>query len=161
MISRNESSAMKRKVLVILIVLTLLFIWGNSLFDREHSAKESGFVLELLTPVFEIFLGKGNVTEHFVRKLAHFSEFCVLGAELLWFFSLKEAGKEELSFRVLLLSLTHSILSALTDETIQIFSGRGPAIADVWLDSAGAASGILLAYLAIRIITTKQASDCP
>ena len=140
---------MKRKILIVIILLTLLFIWGNSLFDREQSARESNFALELLTPVLEIFLGKGNVTEHFVRKLAHFSEFFALGVELLWFFSLNTSGKEQTSFGIILLALSHSILSALTDETIQIFSGRGPAIPDVWLDTAGAAFGIIAAYLII------------
>lgn len=105
--------------------------------------------MELLTPVLEIFLGKGNVTEHFVRKLAHFSEFFALGAELFWFFSLNTDGKEQPSFGIILLALSHAVISALADETIQIFSGRGPAIPDVWLDTAGAAFGIVITYLII------------
>lgn len=159
LISRSDISDMKKKILILLIVFTLLFIWGNSVFDKEHSSWESNFVLELLTPVLEIFLGKGNVTEHFVRKLAHFSEFFALGAELLWFFSLTRNGKEQPSFRSALLALSHAVLSALTDETIQIFSGRGSAIPDIWLDIAGAASGILIAYLALLIILKQSAKE--
>ena len=39
-------------------------------------------------------------------------------------------------------------LAALTDETIQIFTGRGPQVQDVWLDVAGGTAG-LLAMLAL------------
>ena len=76
----------KRVLLLILIVLTLLFIWGNSLLSREQSSDESAWVMHLVTPLLEAFVGKGNVTEHLVRKLAHFTEFAMLGFELLlWF----------------------------------------------------------------------------
>ena len=36
------------------------------------------------------------------------------------------------------------LFAALVDETIQIFSGRGSQIPDVWLDGAGALSGLAL-----------------
>lgn len=40
------------------------------------------------------------------------------------------------------------MLTALTDETIQLFSqGRSSQVTDVWLDSAGVLAGILAALL--------------
>lgn len=152
-----------KKILAAVIVLTLIFIWGHSLVDRENSAKESGFVLRLLTPVLELVLGKGNVTEHFVRKLAHFGEFFVLGAELLWFFSLSAAETagadgcfDHFPVRPGLTALAHGMFAAFTDETLQIFSGRGSQIPDVWLDIAGAAAGILLFGIIMRTIITVR-----
>ena len=70
------------KLLAVFIVLTLVFIWGQSVMDRELSSEESGFVMRLVTPVLELIVGRGNVTEHMVRKLAHFCEFALLGAEM-------------------------------------------------------------------------------
>ncbi len=40
------------------------------------------------------------------------------------------------------------VLTALTDETIQLFSeGRSSQVTDVWLDSAGVLVGILIALV--------------
>ena len=76
----------QRIALLIAILLTLGFIWGNSLLSREQSSDESAWVLRLVTPVLELFVGKGRVTEHLVRKLAHFTEFALLGFELFFWF---------------------------------------------------------------------------
>ena len=59
-----------KKVLTILIFLTLAVIWGHSLLGREASSEGSGFVMKLLAPLLEVIVGKGNVgqsstsTEH-------------------------------------------------------------------------------------------------
>ena len=126
--------------LTVLIILTLALIWGHSLLGREASSEESGFVMELLEPVLEMVVGEGNVTEFLVRKLAHFTEFFVLGLELLTFF----AYRKPLFPQAFLLALTHGFFAAFLDETIQIFSGRGPMIQDVWLDICGFAVGASL-----------------
>ena len=63
----------------ILTVLQLAFIFSQSILDAPSSSEESSFVLKIVTPVFEIFVGRGNVTEALVRKAAHFTEFAVLG----------------------------------------------------------------------------------
>ena len=134
-----------KKTLTVLIIVTLAVIWGHSLLGREASSEESGFVMKLFAPFLELIVGKGNVTEHLVRKLAHFSEFFVLGAELLLFFALSKSRKN-----AFLLALSHSLFTALMDETIQIFSGRGPMIQDVWLDFSGVTAGALL-MLAVKV----------
>ena len=137
--------------LTVLIILTLALIWGHSLLGREASSEESGFVMELLEPVLEMVVGEGNVTEFLVRKLAHFTEFFVLGLELLTFF----AYRKPLFPQAFLLALTHGFFAAFLDETIQIFSGRGPMIQDVWLDVSGFAVGSLL-MLGIMVWTKKR-----
>ena len=137
--------------LTVLIILTLALIWGHSLLGREASSEESGFVMELLEPVLEMVVGEGNVTEFLVRKLAHFTEFFVLGLELLTFF----AYRKPLFPQAFLLALTHGFFAAFLDETIQIFSGRGPMIQDVWLDVSGFAVGASL-MLGIMVWTKHR-----
>ena len=132
-------------VLLLLAVLAALaFIWGNSLDSAVESSLKSGRMRELIQPLLELLVGQGNVTDHLVRKLAHFTEFAVLGALLL----LLTAA----AFRVRLQSVVNCLffltVAALTDETIQIFTGRGPQVQDVWLDVAGGTAG-LLAMLAL------------
>ena len=132
-------------VLCLLAVLAALaFIWGNSLDSAVESSLKSGRMRELIQPLLELLVGQGNVTDHLVRKLAHFTEFAVLGALLL----LLTAA----AFRVRLQSVVNCLffltLAALTDETIQIFvPGRGPGIRDVCIDSCGAVAGMLLLFL--------------
>ena len=139
-----------KKILTVVIIVTLAVIWGHSLLGREASSEESSFVMALLTPFLEVFVGKGNVTEHLVRKLAHFCEFFILGIELQLFFSLLKSRKS-----AFLLALSHGLFTALVDETIQIFSGRGPMIQDVWLDFSGVIVGSLIA-LAVIMIKANQ-----
>ena len=140
--------------LTVLIILTLALIWGHSLLGREASTEESGFVMELLEPVLEMVVGEGNVTEFLVRKLAHFTEFFVLGLEVLTFF----AYRKPLFPQAFLLALTHGFFAAFLDETIQIFSGRGPMIQDVWLDVCGFAVGASL-MLGIMVWTKHRKNN--
>ena len=133
-------------LLLLAILGALAFIWGNSLDSAVESSLKSGRMRELIRPLLELLVGQGNVTDHLVRKLAHFTEFAVLGALLL----LLTAA----AFRVRLQSVVNCqfflLLAALTDETIQIFTGRGPQVQDVWLDFAGGTAGLLAMLVLVR-----------
>ena len=138
----KSSSKWPRRILTVLLILTLAFIWGHSMAPADDSSAESGFVLQLITPLLEIFTGKGNVTEHLVRKLAHFAEYMVLGVEL--------GGLFGGDLRKYLIAATHGLLAAFVDETIQLFvSGRSGQVQDVWLDLSGICLGAGIAALII------------
>lgn len=117
----------KRKAQIALLILTLAFIWGHSCMPVSASAAESGRALELLRPILELFVGEDNVTDHLVRKLAHFAEFGALGIQL--FFLQRDRSWERATRSVGL-----AFLTAFFDESIQMLSGRGDQIIDVWLD---------------------------
>ena len=145
---------MRKRVLTILTILLILFIWGNSCLPKQVSSQESGWVTELLRPIFEAMFGEGTLTEHFVRKLAHFTEYAALGcvsALLTLCLPIK------MSWRVAY-SAMGSLIVALLDETIQIFSGRGPMIQDVWLDFGGAVLGGSIVFLIWHLISNKKRS---
>ena len=143
---------MKRRVLIVLLVLLLAFIWGHSCMPVDASREESSAVLELLRPLLGLIVGKENVTLHLVRKLAHFTEFFCLGCDLALLLPFR--GKSQL------LAGGLGMLTGFIDETIQIFSGRGPAIRDVWLDFSGAAAAILI-LAAIRVLFSRRQSARP
>lgn len=69
-------------ILTILIIATIAFIWSNSLQSVPESQKRSLGVMDKIMPILEVFVGKGNVTDHLIRKLAHFCGFGLLGCEL-------------------------------------------------------------------------------
>ena len=124
----------KTRLLKILIIITLAFIWIHSTMPPDVSSDESGFVVKILEGVF----GTGNVSELLVRKLAHFTEYCLLGLELM-------ACTGSVSA-----SMSNGLFAAAVDETIQIFSNRGSSLADVWIDFAGCLLGVLIIYLIRR-----------
>lgn len=135
-------------LLLLAILAALAFIWGNSLESAVESSLKSGRVRELIEPLLELLVGQGNVTDRMVRKLAHLTEFAVLGALLL----LLTAA----AFRVRLQSVLNCqfflLLAALTDETIQLFTGRGSQVRDVWLDFAGGTAGLLAMLLLLWLL---------
>lgn len=124
-----------------LLVLLLIFIWGNSLLPAQVSAAISGWIWELLGGLGggDVILD-GAIGDGPLRKAAHFIEFASLGMVLLWIMNMR--GKPALQ------ALACGFAVACVDETIQCFvPGRGPAFTDVLLDTSGALTGILLLFL--------------
>ena len=136
----TERKSQLQLFLRFLLIVTLCFIWGNSLLSRDDSAALSQGLTAWLRSIGI------PVTDHFVRKLAHFCEFGLLGVELMLLFWLRSG----LRLRELCLSALAAFLAAAIDETIQIFTGRGAQIKDVLLDFTGALTGILFCALLLR-----------
>lgn len=130
-------------LLCALIIVTVGFIWGNSLKSRNESQLLSLGVLQFLRPLLDAVFSAENVTDHLVRKLAHFTEFAVLGAELV----LLTILLRKLSHQSILNCLFAGLIIAVTDETIQIFSARGSQVTDVVLDFFGVIAGALFLLL--------------
>ena len=141
---------------IIAIVLVLGFIFGNSLLDKQESSEVSSNVLEALEPVIEPvaeMLTEEPVTEDFmhylVRKLAHFTEFAVLGCfSALLLLQLCGTWRTQ-SFGYLLFG---PLFTAVADEFLQSFMERGPDVRDVVLDFSGAVTGILVTLLLFSLI---------
>lgn len=93
-----------------------------------------------------------------VRKIAHFIEHGFFGIEifLLMFFIEKDSGKKRKIFPIgvksFIISLNIGILVALFDESIQILSGRGPDVRDIWLDIAGYATFTALMFAIFSLV---------
>ena len=134
----------KAKPLILaLAVLTLLFIWVNSFMPAGPSSRVSGYVTRLITPFLEIIFGKGRVTEYLVRKLAHVAEYALYG---FWLAFLAKADGRRAGNALFI-----GFLTAFLDETIQMFTGRGPAIRDVWIDLIGITVGIGAGHCLLRL----------
>lgn len=157
----------KGKILKILIILTIALIWGQSFLPPDMSSGESGFVLEkIVKPVLRFITGKeADISEYFVRKLAHFTEFMVLGLLVALYripsftssgicfanttFPMRGRQGESTTSKAFFFGACalFCFFIAFIDESIQMFTGRGPAIADVWIDTAGAAAGIGIEWI--------------
>ena len=135
----------RKKWLFALIMTAAALIWINSMLPVSESSAESGWFTEhIIDPILGIFgLSAKN---GFVRKLAHVTEYAVLSLLMAGIFD----GK--------LRSVRVCFFIAFIDETIQIFSKRGPKIQDVWIDMIGVAAGYLLIKL-IEFLKRKRAKN--
>ncbi len=137
---------------VCLLVINLAFIWGNSLLPGEMSGALSKWVHTLVGMLFPNG-GEESQGHGLLRKLAHFSEFCALGAVLSWLFAMLKEKK----WAFLVPSMVCGCLAACADETIQRFvPDRGPSIKDVMIDLAGVLLGIGLLSLGYTIHQKKK-----
>ena len=135
-------------VVLVLLVLTLAFIWRNSTESIPESQAKSLDLVAILKPILEPIIGEGKVTDHFVRKTAHFCEFALLGAELRLLFLLLGFGTVQGHMNALFAALA----AGVTDETIQYFRERGSMVLDVVLDFCGAFFGALVLLLIALVV---------
>ena len=144
----------KRMILcTLMLCLALAFIWGNSLRTGEQSGAMSGRIMAWVNTFLRLNESGAQTLHLVIRKMAHFTEFACLGTLLTWLFGMMGEKKGHLVCMPLLCGL----LAACVDETIQVFvPDRGPALMDVWIDTAGVAAGITLLLIGHHYIRTKQ-----
>ena len=136
---------MKRIILTIVTVLWMTVIFLLSSEDATKSTKLSeSFTDKTLVNVCKLFnkkCDKDKVISKYgvlVRKLAHFTEYFILG--LLVLFTLKEYGIKNLFIPIIV-----CVLYASSDEIHQLFvDGRSASVIDVLIDSLGSILSILL-----------------
>ena len=136
----------------ILIALTVCFIFNNSSFSKEESAAQSESLASFIKPIIDFANRLSfNEFEHIVRKLAHFSEFGLLGVELaLLAFHISRKFKP----RDAVYAAFASLLIADLDEFLQLFTERGSMVSDVFIDFSGALCGIAAGYILMAVITS-------
>lgn len=142
-----------RATFTTLTLLLTAFIWLHSLASADESGQESASVLELLNILLERLQLNINLTEYFVRKLAHFSEFTAFGALLsATFIAYKGELKKQIPNMLFIL-----LAVPVTDEALQYFSpGRSPQVSDVLLDFSGCISGLIFTALVFNVIKYKK-----
>lgn len=135
--------------------LMVCFIWGNSLEPASTSGALSGGVLEVLQGALgALGLPYEWLTDHIVRKCAHFSEYCALGLIGMQAFTPHLRPRSAAA-----VALTAALLVAVPslDETVQLFvDGRSGQVSDVALDCSGAACGVALTLAAHALRTRTR-----
>lgn len=146
---RKITSLGAEQIRLLLLIGWVLFMYLHSMTPSELSSEESSRMLLLITGLLErIGADSAWLTEHILRKMAHFCEYSIFGILLIWNFQAgwkrmrywRERGIKR--FCPMLLAV---LAVPFFDETIQLFApGRSAQISDVWLDMAGGFFGILL-----------------
>ena len=137
-----------RVLFTLALAATVWFIFSNSLEIARESSSRSGQVLELLNGLLGR-AGLGPLSEHFVRKLAHFGEFSLLG---FWFMLCLRVYTRHF-VRHVSWPLFFGLLTAVLDETIQLYvPGRSSSVRDVLLDFSGVLAGLFVALLILLFV---------
>ncbi|MEG2596418.1 MAG: VanZ family protein [Ruthenibacterium sp.] len=140
-----------------LSIVCMFVIFGFSAQDGPETSSISTEVTEVMVRVANV--GKVRIDpnptslefqnlHHLVRKMAHFSIYCILAFCVSGFF-ITFAWRRTTTIFV---SVFVCFFYACMDEIHQSFvAGRGPAFTDVLIDTCGAALGIFLLFVAAHI----------
>lgn len=137
-----------RVIFTAALIACIAFIFRNSMESGTVSSARSQAVMVYINNlVGRVHLGP--LSEHTVRKLAHFSEFALEGFLLM--LCIRVYTKHFV--RHMSWPLLGGMTTALMDETIQLRSiSRSSSVVDVWIDMAGVTAGLLAALVILLIV---------
>ena len=160
-----EKHSIALSLLLVIAVMVMIFCFSAQ--SGEQSGAMSGrlttWALNLIIPDFENFSPEQqemirSTVGLIIRKLAHFSEYALLGFSLI--LHIAQVQKKITVRLPLLWSWAVGTLYAASDEFHQGFvAGRGPSIVDVMIDSLGVIAGIML--LLLILLRHRKRSEQP
>lgn len=136
----------KFKIIALAAVAAIIFYLSNQPASQsgELSMNLTENLLSTIETVSSSDQHRVDELHMFIRKIAHFFVFLLLGIAAVSVVK----GKGTLKLRSTVMALGICIVFAILDETHQLFvEGRGAQIGDVFIDSFGAAVGIGLYWL--------------
>lgn len=145
-------------ILGVMIVGNMAMIFGFSTEDRETSGDRSQNITETVVQIiikdYESMTPEEQeqkVQEFHapIRKIAHFCEFGLLGLLTAAFMTALGKGKKWLWW---VIPAVFCLLYAITDEVHQMFTERGPTVADVLVDFSGSLAGICALHLLVMLV---------
>lgn len=153
----------RKPILIFFIFLTFFVMAAIFFFSSQNAAsssKTSGsvvrFILSILVRGFDDMTAKEQRIlivkwASFIRKAAHFTEFCALGFSFTT--SLILRGTENLYLK----STVFGVLYAAFDEMHQLFSvGRACSVFDMMIDTSGYITGLIVSVLILYIFRRRK-----
>lgn len=141
-----------RVIFTFALIGCIVFIFSNSLQIADVSEGASGRVLGILQGILRHLGLPGaadRLTMHIVRKLAHFCEYLLEGFLLM--LCLRVYTRH--FFKHVSWPMLGGLLTALTDETIQLFvPGRSGQVTDIWIDFSGVMTGLLVGLILLGLV---------
>ena len=144
---------MKRWILYIVLGLIVFFIWDNSLQNGGTSDGFSLIFAKWIAPIANKLGFYGNIwaLNRIIRKLAHLTEFTILGGVLY------VVLRRYIEYGTVVKTIVVGIVIASLDEFIQLFSlGRSSQLSDILIDTVGIIIGISVVKLTYYISHDKR-----
>ena len=127
------------------------FVFAGSAMDGQQSGRLSAIIARWIAGWLPHGLISFGTLHTLVRKAAHFGEYALFGQAIMCLLTSFFPRKYPFITGGVAIGLCAAY--AALDELHQKFvAGRGPALADVGIDSLGALTGILLSVLAISLV---------
>ncbi|MEE0913829.1 MAG: VanZ family protein [Ruminococcus sp.] len=147
---KENSTSLKFRIIVFVLTFSVIaFAFIHSSMPSEVSGDESESVMNVLQSILNFFGFKGELTDHLVRKLAHFTEYTAMG---MLFVSCAYSFDRIRPYKYYSQILLSGLATAVCDETIQLnVPGRAGMVTDVLLDFSGVITGALIMLLVFRI----------
>ena len=146
-----------RITLTLACLLVFAWIFSNSLQTGEESSSQSVAVVDAVQRVVKVFAPNSSIANatgeayaklhEDIRVLAHFCEFALLGALLVWCYRSYTSDKAFAFLPVVIVLLTPIVDECLQTTTL----GRGAELFDVFVDSLGGICGCAFAFITILI----------
>ena len=137
-----------RVIFTVALLWCIAYIFRNSLQTGAESSLRSQAVMRAVNDLLA-HLRLGPLSEHTIRKLAHFLEFALEGFLLMLCLRVYTHHFVRHMSWPLLAGMT----TALLDETIQLFTpNRTSMVTDVWLDMTGVVAGLFVALIILLIV---------
>lgn len=130
-----------------------VFIWDNSLQNGGTSDGFSLIFAKWIAPIANKLGFYGNIwaLNRIIRKLAHLTEFTILGGVLY------VVLRRYIEYGTVVKTIVVGIVIASLDEFIQLFSlGRSSQLSDVLIDTVGIIIGISVVKLTYYISHDKR-----
>ena len=144
--------------LVILVILNIVFIFGNSIKVPTESFEQSETVYDKVFGFLSGIFGsdfinavKSVITPWLFRKLAHVAEFFTLGILVNVLFAIDFNYK----WFLVIIILAFGLFVASIDEFIQLFSSRASSFSDVLIDMS-LYSFVSLLFFIVRLCINKK-----
>jgi len=120
----------------LIIWLFVIFFFSNQ--EGTSSSGTSNIIVDFIMAVFNLSKNNLETVAFIVRKLAHFTEYFVLGLLTI------NAFKYYIKDKLLMYSIIFVLIYAVSDEIHQAFiPGRASMIMDTLIDSLGGLVGII------------------
>ncbi len=121
----------------------------NQINDKE-SKKEENIVSNQSNVISKNRIQKWQKV---TRKMAHFTIYAI-GGFVMYCITAIYSENEKITLRKILITVSFGVIYAIFDEIHQFFSdGRTPKVCDVIIDTAGIISGLVIAIVAIFILS--------
>ena len=125
---------MKRRniIFIVLFLMVTIFIFTNSAKNADSSTEQSSSFVDWAINNLSFFFKDRSTATHYVRKIAHVTEFFLQGVLLSGaLFSVKY-------HKHFIYVLFTGLLTACIDEYIQLFfPGRSGEVGDIFIDFSG------------------------
>lgn len=147
---KENSTSLRFRIIVFVLTFSVIaFAFIHSSMPSEVSGDESESVMNVLQSILNFFGFKGELTDHLVRKLAHFTEYTAMG---MLFVSCAYSFDRIRPYKYYSQILLSGLATAVCDETIQLnVPGRAGMVTDVLLDFSGVITGALIMLIVFRI----------